>query len=101
MSYARHKMPQIGQLQPDVWYAMGFGGHGMNTTAMAGELVGAAIAEADDRYRLFEPFGLHWTGGVVGPMAAQTTYWYYQLGNFWRERTRGRRPTALRQEARA
>ena len=102
MSYARHKMPQIGQLQPDVWYAMGFGGHGMNTTAMAGELVGTAIAEADDRYRLFAPYGLQWTGGIVGPMAAQTTYWYYQLGNFWRERTKGRRATPqLRREAQA
>ncbi|MEE8274466.1 MAG: FAD-binding oxidoreductase, partial [Alphaproteobacteria bacterium] len=52
MSYAAHKMPQIGEVSPGVWYAMGFGGHGMNTTTMAGEAVAAAIAEGDDRIRL-------------------------------------------------
>ncbi len=79
MSYAVHKMPQLGELQPGVWYAMGFGGHGMNTTSMAGELLGAAIAEGDDGYRQFAPFGLIPTGGAFGAAAAQLTYWYYQL----------------------
>ena len=90
MGYARHKMPQIGRLWSGVWYSMGFGGHGMNTTAMAGELIAAAIAERDDRYRLFEEaFGLDWTGGLLGPLAAQTTYWAYQLGDWFRERRTG------------
>ena len=89
MGYARHKMPQIGRLGPGIWYSMGFGGHGMNTTAMAGELIAAAIAERDDRYRLFKPFGLAWTGGPLGPVAAQTTYWTYQLGDWFRERRKG------------
>jgi len=78
MSYAAHKMPQIGQLSPGVWHAMGFGGHGTNTTSMAGELIASAIRESDDRYRLFEPFGLTPTGGPIGAAAAQLTYWYYQ-----------------------
>jgi len=77
MSYAVHKMPQIGELRPGVWHAMGFGGHGMNTTTVAGELVAAAIAEGDDRYRLFAPFGLTPTGGPIGALAAQASYWYY------------------------
>ena len=79
MSYAAHKMPQIGNLGDDVWYAMGFGGHGMNTTAMAGNLIGTAIAQGDERYQLFKPFGLLPTGGPIGRAAAQLTYWYYQL----------------------
>ena len=79
MSYGTHKMPQIGEVTPGVWYAMGFGGHGMNTTTMAGELVASAIAEGDDRYRLFAPFGLIPTGGPLGAAAAQLTYWYYFL----------------------
>ena len=77
MSYGVHKMPQIGELRPGVWYAMGFGGHGMNTTTVAGELVASAIAENDDRYRLFAPFGLTPTGGPIGALAAQASYWYY------------------------
>lgn len=79
MSYAAHRMPQIGEVTPGVWYAMGFGGQGMNTTTMAGELVAGAIAENDDRYRLFSAFGLTPTGGPVGAAAAQLTYWFYGL----------------------
>jgi gamma-glutamylputrescine oxidase len=79
MPYPRHSMPLIGQVSPDVWYATGFGGNGMATTAMAGELVAGAIAQGDDRYRLFAPFGLDWTGGIIGLGAVQATYWYYKL----------------------
>ena len=94
MSYAVHKMPQIGQLSDGLWYAMGFGGSGMGTTTVAGELLAAAIAEGDDRYRLFAPFGLTPTGGVLGVAAAQLTYWSYQLRDGLRERvTRIRRPS--------
>lgn len=78
MSYASHKMPQIGQLQAGVWYAMGFGGHGTNTTSMAGELIATAIRDGDDRLRLFSAFGLTPTGGPIGTAVAQMTYWYYQ-----------------------
>ena len=79
MSYASHQMPQIGEVTPGVWYAMGFGGHGMNTTTMAGELIAGAIAENDDRYRLCAPFGLSPTGGPLGAAAAPLTYWFYGL----------------------
>ncbi len=92
MSYAAHKMPQIGQLSPGLWYAMGFGGQGLATTTVAGELVASAIAEKDDRYQLFAPFGLTPTGGPVGVAAAQLTYWSYQLRDALRARsTRARR----------
>lgn len=78
MSYAAHRMPQIGEHAPGVWHAMGFGGHGMNTTTLAGEAVAAAIAEGDDRHRLFAPFGLTPTFGPLGAAAAQASYWYYR-----------------------
>ena len=85
MSYAVHKMPQIGQLSPGLWYAMAFGGSGMGTTTVAGEIVASAIAQNDDRYRLFAPFGLTPTGGPLGVAAAQLTYWTYQLRDAFRE----------------
>ena len=85
MSYAAHKMPQIGQLQAGVWYAMGFGGHGTNTTSMAGELIAAAIRDGDDRFRLFSGFGLTPTGGPIGAAVAQMTYWYYQAKDSFHE----------------
>ena len=89
MSYPVHKMPQVGELEPGLWYAMGFGGHGLNTTTMAGEMVAGALARGDDRYRLLAPFGLVPTGGPFGAAAAQLTYWYYQLQDRWRGRRRG------------
>ncbi|HET8726539.1 MAG TPA: FAD-binding oxidoreductase [Alphaproteobacteria bacterium] len=86
MSYARHLMPQIGQLRPGVWYCMAFGGHGMNTTAIGGRVIAEAITGEDDRYRRFAPFGLAWNGGPFGIAAVQLTYWKYQMMDFLRER---------------
>ena len=75
MGYAVHRMPQIGLLRPGVWIASAFGGQGVNTTAMAGDLIASAIAENDDRWRLFIPFGMVWAGGMFGRAAAQISYW--------------------------
>ncbi len=86
MAYARHFMPQVGQLADGRWYCTGFGGHGLNTTAVAGRLVAAALSEGDDRYRLFAPFGLAWNGGPLGPVAAQVHYWRLQAEDWWAER---------------
>jgi gamma-glutamylputrescine oxidase len=72
-----HRMPQIGELSPRVWLASGFGGHGLNTTAMAGNLVARAIAEGDDTWRLFLPFELVWAGGRIGRAMAQVHYWWF------------------------
>ena len=90
MAYARHLMPLIGQLQPGVWYAFGFGGRGMNTTAIGGRVIAEGILGLSDRYRLFEPFGLAWNGGPFGVAAAQLTYWTYQALDLARERRAAR-----------
>ena len=87
MSYARHLMPQIGQLAPGLWYCTAFGGHGMNTTAIGGKVIAEGITGESDRYRLFAPFGLAWNGGPFGRAAVQLTYWAYQLQDAWRERS--------------
>jgi gamma-glutamylputrescine oxidase len=85
MSYARHRMPQIGRFRDGVWYCTAFGGHGLNTTAIGARVVAEAIAGESDRYRLFEPFGLVWNGGIVGRGAVQATYWTMQAMDFIRE----------------
>ena len=86
MSYARHLMPQIGELQQGVWYCTAFGGHGLNTTAIAGKVVAEGILGVSDRYRQFAPFGLNWAGGTAGLAAAQLIYWKLQVQDWWRER---------------
>ena len=79
MGYALHKMPLIGRDTQGQWFATAFGGHGMNTTAMAGQLVARAIAGGDDEYRRFAPFAPVWAGGQLGRLGVQTSYWWMQL----------------------
>lgn len=86
MGYARHLMPQLGQLAPEAWHITAFGGHGLNTTAIAGKVLAEAILKETDRIWLFAPFGLDWAGGSLGLLAAQATYWKLQLQDWWRER---------------
>jgi gamma-glutamylputrescine oxidase len=85
MAYARHLMPMIGPMQPNVWHCYGFGGHGLNTTAIGGRVTAEAILGASDRYKLYAPFGVNWAGGPFGVAAAQLTYWTYQAMDFARE----------------
>ena len=67
MSYARHRMPQIGRLPSGLWHCTAFGGHGLNTTAIGGRVVAEAIlgnpARQPTSLRLLP---LNWTGGLVG-----------------------------------
>jgi glycine/D-amino acid oxidase-like deaminating enzyme len=74
MSYARHKMPQIGQCGDGVWHAVGFGGHGVAPTTAAGELLADAIAEGRPIPKPFARFGLEPTYGILGLAAAELTY---------------------------
>jgi gamma-glutamylputrescine oxidase len=81
-----HRMPQIGELSSRVWLASGFGGHGLNTTAMAGNIIARAIDEGDDTWRLFLPFELVWAGGLMGRAVAKTYYSWFRA----RERSSAR-----------
>ena len=66
-----HGMPQIGQLRKGLWVVSGFGRQGMNTSAMAGQLIARSILWGDERWRLFSPFELVWAGGLTGRVAGQ------------------------------
>jgi FAD dependent oxidoreductase len=93
---ALHRMPQIGELSPGLWLASGFGGHGLNTTAMAGNILARAIVEGDDTWRLFAPFELVWAGGRLGRAAMQLYYWWFSA----RERLRARQARQREEEFR-
>lgn len=86
MSYCLHKMPIIGELEPGVWAATGFGGHGLNTTAMAGCLIASAITEGNERWRRFSPYGPTWAGGPLGRLGAQLGCWWMQARDYRDER---------------
>jgi len=91
MGYARHKMPVIGGDGQGQWWATAFGGHGMNTTAMAGILLARAIADGDDEYRRFAPFAPRWVGGPLGRAGVQASYWWMQFRDRLDEMKRPRR----------
>lgn len=98
MAYAVHRMPQIGQIKPGVWLAAAFGGHGLNTTAIAGELLAAGITEGDERWKLFAPFGVVRIGGPLGRIGMQVSYWNMRLKDRMDER-RARSGAARRARA--
>ncbi len=75
MGFSMHRMPQVGEVAPGLWLASAFGAHGLNTTAMAGELIARAITEGDDRWRLFLPYELVWAGGTVGRAVRRVSTW--------------------------
>ena len=64
-----HGMPQIGQLRKGLWVASGFGRHGLNTSAMAGQIIARSILWGEERWKLFSPFELVWAGGATGRVA--------------------------------
>jgi gamma-glutamylputrescine oxidase len=92
-----HRMPQIGELGSGVWLASGFGGHGLNTTAMAGNLIARAIVEGDQTWRQFAPFELVWAGGVAGRVAIQMRSWIKRYRDRIAERRAHAREIAHRQ----
>lgn len=69
-----HRMPQIGEMQPGLWVASGFSGHGVNTTAMAGNLIARGIVDKDDTWQLFAPYELVWAGARTGRVMARALY---------------------------
>lgn len=49
-----NRLPQIGRLQDNIYYAQAYAGHGVNATHMAGKLIAESIAGQTDRIAVFE-----------------------------------------------
>jgi glycine/D-amino acid oxidase-like deaminating enzyme len=79
--FAVHRMPQIGEAERGVWLASAFGGQGLNTSALAGDLIARAIVERDDTWKRFLPFELVWAGGRAGRAVARTAAWWQRHGD--------------------
>ncbi|RQS64192.1 FAD-binding oxidoreductase [Burkholderia sp. Bp8963] len=48
-----NRAPHFGRVAPTMYYAQGFSGHGVNTTALAGRLIAEAIDGQASRFDLF------------------------------------------------
>jgi glycine/D-amino acid oxidase-like deaminating enzyme len=99
MGFTLHRVPQVGEVVPGLWLAGAFGAHGLNTTAMAGELIAAAITEHDDRWRLFLPYELVWAGGRLGRLVQQVGLWSRGRHEEWATGIARRREAVRQAEA--
>ena len=79
MPFTRHKLPVIGEIEPGMWYATGFGGLGLALTTTAGRLISGAIREGDAPGGSSRNSGLPYAGGKLGKIPAQLVYWRHQL----------------------
>ncbi|WP_191060000.1 NAD(P)/FAD-dependent oxidoreductase [Geminicoccus harenae] len=79
MGFTRHRMPLAMPMDPGLWLATGFCGHGLGTTTAVGELLATALLEGDRRIDLLARFGRPWAGGVLGPLGAQLLYGWLEL----------------------
>lgn len=86
MSYARHQMPQIGRIEPGLWLAQAFGGHGVAPTTFAGELLADAITQGSTRWRAFADYGLVSALKPAGFVGAQMSYWWAEFKDAWKDR---------------
>ncbi|SDY21989.1 gamma-glutamylputrescine oxidase [Lysobacter sp. yr284] len=90
MSYARHQMPQVGRIGEGLWLAQAFGGHGVAPTTFAGELLAAAIADGDERWRELSGYGVVSAFKPAGLVAAQTSYAWAQFKDWFKDKSERR-----------
>jgi gamma-glutamylputrescine oxidase len=75
LAVTRNRLPCLGRLPTNVWYAMGFSGQGVQTATLSGQLIAEAIAGTAERFDVLArlptpqfPGGtlLRWPGLVLG-----------------------------------
>jgi gamma-glutamylputrescine oxidase len=75
LAVTMNRLPGFGRLPPDVYYAMGYSGHGVQMATLAGKLIAEAVAGTAERFDVMAripspPFPggtlLRWPGLVVG-----------------------------------
>ena len=74
MSYARHQMPILSEIEPNFWSAIAFGGHGMAPTALAGHVIAEALTGNSEALQPFRPWRPVWAGGRLGRLVVQGDY---------------------------
>jgi gamma-glutamylputrescine oxidase len=75
LAVTMNRLPCFGRLDPDIWYALGFSGHGVQIATLAGKLIAEAVAGTAERFDVMAripsprfPGGtlLRWPGLVAG-----------------------------------
>ena len=86
MGIVVNRIPQLGQLSPNVWYCQGYSGHGIATSHIMGEILAEALTGQLARFDTFAAFRHIRVpyGDVLGNPLLAAGMWYYSL----RERLR-------------
>lgn len=53
VAISRNRLPQLGRLQGEVYFAQGYSGHGVALTTLMGQLIAEAIAGTAERFDVF------------------------------------------------
>lgn len=74
-----NRMPHLGRLSPQVYFAHGFGGHGVVATNILGKIMAEAVSGTAERFDVFSGIGhLPFPGGnlLKQPLFALGMLWY-------------------------
>ncbi|WP_063553351.1 NAD(P)/FAD-dependent oxidoreductase [Burkholderia territorii] len=74
-----NRAPHFGRLSPNVYFAQGFSGHGINTTSLAGKLIAEAIDGQATRFDIFAKIPHRdFPGGTIlrTPLLVLAMMWY-------------------------
>ncbi len=75
-----NRIPQLGNVTPNVFYAQGYSGHGIATSHIVAEIMAAAITGDSRDFELFAG-ARHWrlpVGRYLGNRALAVGMWYFQ-----------------------
>ncbi len=79
LGISRTRLPHVGRLPPNVWFAQGFSGHGISTGTLAGKLIAEDIAGTSERFEVLARLPAPaWPGGTLlrWPLLALGMLWY-------------------------
>lgn len=83
-----NRIPQLGKVAPNVFYAQGYSGHGVATSHIVGEIMAKAMTGETQDFDLFASVR-HWrlpVGRFLGNQALALGMWGFQLRERWRDR---------------
>lgn len=75
-----NRIPQLGNVTPNVFYAQGYSGHGIATSHIIGEIMATAITGDSRDFEVFAS-ARHWrlpVGRYLGNRALAIGMWYFQ-----------------------
>jgi gamma-glutamylputrescine oxidase len=66
LGISRTRLPHIGRLPPNIFYAQGFSGHGISIATLAGKLIAEAVAGTAERFDVMASLPTPaWPGGAL------------------------------------